>query len=110
MEMWNMSNSQQPDQRVDNSFVQKADVCAIDIGRCGMYVQNLLLAEFDIILQSNPSLQYDLVRTYRIDIQCSDGRRPDSSVFFMNVLRNKPPVFLNLQSKFLSIYLSQVIK
>ncbi|VDI71001.1 Hypothetical predicted protein [Mytilus galloprovincialis] len=54
--------------------------------------------EFDIILQSNPSLRYDLVRTYRIDIQCSDGRRSDSNVFFMNVLRNKPTVFSNLQN------------
>ncbi|CAG2211209.1 unnamed protein product [Mytilus edulis] len=54
--------------------------------------------EFDIVLQSNPNLQYDVVRTYRLDIQCTDGRRSDSGVFFMNVLRNKPPVFLNLQT------------
>ncbi|CAC5375304.1 unnamed protein product [Mytilus coruscus] len=54
--------------------------------------------EFDILLQSNPSLIYDVVRTYRLDIQCSDGRRTDTNVFFMNVLRNKPTVFLNLQN------------
>ncbi|XP_071127690.1 protocadherin Fat 4-like [Mytilus edulis] len=69
--------------------------------------------QFNIILQSNPSLQYDLVRTYRIDIQCSDGRRPDSSVFFMNVLRNKPPVFLNLQNitsvSSIATYIGQIV-
>ncbi|XP_076113799.1 cadherin EGF LAG seven-pass G-type receptor 1-like [Mytilus galloprovincialis] len=69
--------------------------------------------QFNIILQSNPSLQYDLVRTYRIDIQCRDGRRPDSSVFFMNVLRNKPPVFLNLQNitsvSSIATYIGQIV-
>ncbi|XP_063404862.1 cadherin EGF LAG seven-pass G-type receptor 1-like [Mytilus trossulus] len=69
--------------------------------------------EFDIVLQSNPSLQYDVARTYRLDIQCSDGRRTDSGVFFMNVLRNKPPVFLNLQNvttvSSVSSYIGQIV-
>ncbi|XP_052079677.1 protocadherin Fat 4-like isoform X2 [Mytilus californianus] len=69
--------------------------------------------EFDIILQSNPSLRYDLIRTYRIDIQCNDGRRSDSSVFFMNILRNKPPVFLNLQNitsvSSIATYIGQIV-
>ncbi|CAC5375305.1 unnamed protein product [Mytilus coruscus] len=63
-----------------------------------IFMKPSTIVKFDIILQSNPSLRYDLIRTYRIDIQCNDGRRPDSSVFFLNVLRNKPPVFLNLQT------------
>lgn len=33
-----------------------------------------------------------------MDITCNDGRRSDSNVFFVNVLRNQPPVFVNLQS------------
>ncbi|CAG2211215.1 unnamed protein product [Mytilus edulis] len=63
-----------------------------------LHFLKIIAIQFDIILQSNPSLRYDLVRTYRIDIQCNDGRRSDSNVFFMNVLRNKPTVFSNLQN------------
>ncbi|VDI13027.1 protocadherin Fat 4 [Mytilus galloprovincialis] len=81
------------------STVVTCDVTAITPNTNIMFIKpSSNFNEFDIVLQSNPSLQYDVVRTYRLDIQCSDGRRTDSSVFFMNVLRNKPPVFLNLQN------------
>ncbi|XP_071149615.1 cadherin EGF LAG seven-pass G-type receptor 2-like [Mytilus edulis] len=69
--------------------------------------------EFDIVLQSNPNLQYDLVRTFRLDISCTDGRRSDTGVFFVNVLRNKPTVFLNLQNtttvSSISSYIGQIV-
>ncbi|OPL21107.1 hypothetical protein AM593_05014, partial [Mytilus galloprovincialis] len=81
------------------STVVTCDVTAITPNTNIMFIKpSSNFNEFDIVLQSNPSLQYDVVRTYRLDIQCSDGRRTDSGVFFMNVLRNKPPVFLNLQT------------
>lgn len=61
----------------------------------------ILLSEFDIILQSNPNLQYDLIRTYKLNILCSDGRTSVSNVFYVNVLRNRPPSFINLQSEYI---------
>ncbi|XP_052079712.1 protocadherin beta-14-like [Mytilus californianus] len=81
------------------STVVTCDVTAITPNTNIMFIKpSPNVNEFDILLQSNPSLIYDVVRTYRLDIQCSDGRRTDTNVFFMNVLRNKPTVFLNLQN------------
>ncbi|CAC5406188.1 unnamed protein product [Mytilus coruscus] len=81
------------------STLVTCDVTAITPNTNVMFIKpSPNVNEFDILLQSNPSLIYDVVRTYRLDIQCSDGRRTDTNVFFMNVLRNKPTVFLNLQN------------
>ena len=42
-------------------------------------------------------MNYDTLRSYTLDITCIDQRRNDSSVFYIYLLRNKPPRFLNLQ-------------
>ena len=48
-------------------------------------------------MRGNQGLNYDTLRSYTLDITCIDQRRNDSSVFYIYLLRNKPPRFLNLQ-------------
>ena len=56
-----------------------------------------LFLEYELYVRSNQGLNYDILRSYTLDITCVDQRRNDSSVFYIYLLRNKPPRFLNLQ-------------
>ena len=56
-----------------------------------------LFLEYELYVRSNQGLNYDTLRSYTLDITCIDQRRNDSSVFYIYLLRNKPPRFLNLQ-------------
>ncbi|CAC5398928.1 unnamed protein product [Mytilus coruscus] len=58
-------------------------------------------SQFDtnIYVRGNQAFDYDALNRYTLGIECADQRRKDTSEFYIYLLRNMPPYFINLQAK-----------
>ncbi|XP_052820085.1 cadherin-23-like [Mya arenaria] len=54
--------------------------------------------DYGIYSEVNPGFSYNTKNSYTLDIDCSDGLASDTGQFYVYLVQNTPPVFINLQN------------
>ncbi|XP_052820080.1 cadherin-23-like [Mya arenaria] len=55
-------------------------------------------SDYGIYSEINPGFSYNTKSSYTLGIDCSDGLISDTGEFYVYLIQNTPPVFLNLQN------------